>query len=150
MKFPELPTDNLYKFMALFGITLLISSYFPLFQTYKLMVDSARLGGEIAILEKEIESVTSSINNWTKEKGSEYIEIQHKGLVSLVELSNKKLELTTIECIRYTYQSAFFFSSISSAFLIAFGFKLWYKKLQKPRDIILEEKVKKIIQKNVK
>lgn len=50
MKFPEIPTDNLYKFMAISGIVLLIASYLPYYHAYKMQVDLISLIGEHEIM----------------------------------------------------------------------------------------------------
>jgi hypothetical protein len=149
MKLPVFPTDNLYKFMALFGIALLIAEYLPLFHAYKLTVDQTRLDGEINVLNKEIEWKTSRIINSKKKKQSDYlIEMQQNRLISLVQLNTKKQELSNIDRMLKLDKTVLFIDLVISVFLIGFGFMLWYEKLQKPRDIILSEKVKKMSQNN--
>lgn len=148
MKIPVIPTDNLYKFMALFGIVLLISGYLPYFQAHKLTIDWARLNGEILILKEEIKWASSDIDNLKKGKQSKYIEMQRKRLMSAVQLDTKTQERDNINRILKLDKAVFFIDLWVSVALIILGFWLWYEKLQKPRDIILSEKVKKMNQKN--
>lgn len=53
MKFPEIPTDNLYKFMAISGIALIISSYLPVYLASKNVGILARIKGEIELNNQE-------------------------------------------------------------------------------------------------
>jgi hypothetical protein len=148
MKIPAIPTDNLYKFMALFGIVLLISGYLPYFQAHKLTIDETRLDGEILILKEEIKWASSDIDNLKKGKQSKYIEMQRKRLMSAVQLDTKTQERDNINRILKLDKAVFFIDLWVSVALIILGFWLWYEKLQKPRDIILSYKVKKMSQNN--
>lgn len=47
MKFPDLPTDNLYKFMALSGVVLFFLSFLPIFHAHKLDLESIDIIGEL-------------------------------------------------------------------------------------------------------
>jgi len=60
MELPQLPTDNLYKFMALSGIAVIVISLAPLLHAHRLRVESIRLGGDIHVFEKEV--------SWTTEE----------------------------------------------------------------------------------
>jgi len=46
MKFFEIPTDNLYKFMATTGILLLIISYLPIYLAWEAGGNLARMKGK--------------------------------------------------------------------------------------------------------
>lgn len=61
MKFPEIPTDNLYKFMALSGIVLFIASYLPFYHVHKLRVDLARIQGEHNLIKQKAEWVSEEV-----------------------------------------------------------------------------------------
>ena len=54
MELPQLPTDNLYKFLALSGITLIVISMVPFLHAYRLQIEVIRLNGDIKVLEEQI------------------------------------------------------------------------------------------------
>lgn len=70
MKLPEIPTDNLYKFMALSGIVVLIASLFPSFHVHKLNMQMIELAGEKAILRIQLVWLVKDIDK-SKQKGQE-------------------------------------------------------------------------------
>ncbi len=47
MKLPEIPTDNLYKFMALSGIAVIFASFLPFYLFYNLNIKAIRLSGKL-------------------------------------------------------------------------------------------------------
>jgi hypothetical protein len=55
MKLIDIPTDNLYKFMALSGLVLIAASYLPLYHGRLAGVDLAKAGGDKEIIELEAE-----------------------------------------------------------------------------------------------
>lgn len=61
MKFPEIPTDNLYKFMAISGIVLLIASYLPVFLASKKVGVLARIKGESQLIDQEHDWVSKDL-----------------------------------------------------------------------------------------
>ncbi|MGA1979617.1 MAG: hypothetical protein ABSG99_03505 [Sedimentisphaerales bacterium] len=148
MKFPEIPTDNLYKFMAIFGLILVIAPYLSIFYAYKLTDDAIRLEGEIETLKKEIELDSSCIDNLKKKKHSDYIEMQRKQSMSLVQLNNKIEEHKNLVLMISAQKSLCLIVVVIGGCLIFLGFTLWYEKLQRPRDIILRNKAEKISQNN--
>jgi len=48
---PDIPTDNLYKFMALFGLVLIVVSFVPKYYWYQFSIEKIRFSGD---LEKSI------------------------------------------------------------------------------------------------
>jgi hypothetical protein len=61
MKFPEIPTDNLYKFMAISGIVLIISSYLPVYLASKKVGVLERIKGESKLIDQEHDWVTKDL-----------------------------------------------------------------------------------------
>lgn len=56
MDFPNLPTDNLYKFIALVGVVvLLVASYFPIIKARELKLAMIEIEGKTRILEIEVQ-----------------------------------------------------------------------------------------------
>lgn len=70
MELPSLPTDNLYKFIALSGIALVIVSILPFFHRYKLQVEIIRLEGNIDVLERQVEWTEADVNELKKESAT--------------------------------------------------------------------------------
>lgn len=64
MKFPEIPTDSLYKFMATSGIVIIIASFVPLFYQHKLCIQYIQLAGEKHKLDYENESLRKDIEKF--------------------------------------------------------------------------------------
>ena len=67
MNFPSLPTDNLYKFISIFGLTILVFSQFWKFEVDK---EAFRLGSSIISDEAEISLLRSDMDStrWFIEK----------------------------------------------------------------------------------
>jgi hypothetical protein len=76
MAIPNLPTDSLYKFMAITGLIILIAClFYPNYQAEKFAIESIRLGTEIDRLEYQIEDikkVSMKINDKIIEIRKEY------------------------------------------------------------------------------
>ncbi len=68
MKFPEIPTDNLYKFMATSGIVIIITSFVPLFYQHKLRMQYIQFSGEIVKLAYENESLIEDAEKFANVK----------------------------------------------------------------------------------
>ncbi len=68
MKFPEIPTDNLYKFMATSGIVIIITSFVPLFYQHKLRMQYIQFSGEIVKLAYENESLIEDAEKYANVK----------------------------------------------------------------------------------
>ena len=68
---PEIPTDNLYKFMAIFGLVLIIASFIPSYFWYKWSIDEIRLNREAEkfkerareIMKKEHDAIVQEFKN---------------------------------------------------------------------------------------
>lgn len=60
---PKIPTDNLYKFMALTGIVLVLLSFIPFYYAHKLKVKTIQLNSEIEILRQQREWLTKDVND---------------------------------------------------------------------------------------
>lgn len=162
---PNLPTDNLYKFMALSGILLSITSYVLFFSVFhfvldnslELRIDQNKLKFDQNILNNELDLLNreTSIAATLVEKGdidtiesSQLIAKIQKEMLSIFEksksvdlsLSNFDARASVIDIYNKEENLAIdvmkFFSCFG--FLISFlGFILWYAKLQRYQDQIL-------------
>jgi hypothetical protein len=116
MNLPSLPTDNLYKFMALSGIILIISSFY-------IVWDHAERSQELV---RELKTGLAVENTYSDNQGS--------------DLSNLKLKLEELEHIlnqKPTYMTFLLIGQIIGLALSIIGFGLWYLRVQKYQDIIL-------------
>lgn len=121
MNLPSLPTDNLYKFMALSGIILIISSFFIVWK-------HADRSQELL---RELKAGLAVENTYSDNRGS--------------DLSNLKLKLEELELIikdKPWYMTFLLISQIIGWFLSIIGFRLWYLRVQKHQDIILAEQAR--------
>ncbi len=62
MEFPEIPTDNLYKFMALSGVVILVLSLIPFYHAHRLYLDALHLSGDIKICGIQLEWQSKDAN----------------------------------------------------------------------------------------
>jgi len=121
MNLPSLPTDNLYKFMALSGIILIISSFFIFWK-------QADRSQELL---RELKAGLALENTYSDNRRS--------------DLSNLKLKVEELELLikfRPWYIAFLLISQIIGWFLSIIGFRLWYSRVQKHQDIILAEQAR--------
>ena len=182
MNIPSLPTDNLYKFIALSGLLIfIVVHYYCLTQAYELDKQKTILSGEISKIELETNSikekqrhlkyaieelylmagikdpitVTDTLIIYSRYlSGPKEFISKSKEVEQKVEQFNqtqqdylsKKFDLDTKRSIQKfnenTYSQLFevypFVSVISFAISLV-GFILWYKKIQRFQDIILQK-----------
>lgn len=141
MDFPNLPTDNLYKFIALVGVVvLLVASYFPIIKARELKLAMIEIEGKTRILEIEVQHLpdrtkqlksNETIGDCNRE---ELVDKAYKLKMKNEELktNSKKLEVIGIdyEIIRKIQTAGMVLGFILSAF----GFFLWYFRIQKYQD----------------
>jgi hypothetical protein len=105
------PTDNLYKFMAILGLMLWIGGVlYPWTKAYE--------------LEKEIIFLEAQVSQ-SKENSSNSNPIELDKNVKLIRLNFKATVI---------YFSIGILSMLAGGFLMIYGFKLWYLRVQKPLD----------------
>lgn len=169
----DLPTDNLYKFMAIFGMLLIILPFlvFPTIQNYKyriidLTTKAALKDNELKELEKivkEVEDKTSQLNKEEHIKNYENeFDVNKSREVNEVEKTVKdvfkKIEIGEIESINLNNElkkvvADFNYFAILIYIIKVFpiigfiisiiGFYLWYNKNQKYLDIIIKKESEK-------
>ncbi len=123
MNLPSLPTDNLYKFMALSGIILIISSFYIVWK-------HADRSQELL---RELNAGLAVENTYSDNRGS--------------DLSNLKLKLEELKFIlkeKPSYMTFLLISQIIGLVLSIIGFGLWYLRVQKYQDIILAEQARSL------
>lgn len=131
MKIPSLPTDNLYKFLALFGLVLFITGlYFfnDLEKSTFRNIDELKI--REALNEYAGELKLDSVAQFEIRQDS--IRIKHD-----INVLSKDLESFKKNMIGY------FVILIFGGLLSVFGFGRWYYKLQKFQDRIIENEATK-------
>jgi hypothetical protein len=150
MSLPNVPTDNLYKFIALSGVLIILSSSYLSIQFIfdssqkirELNMDISIYYSKAEFIVEDIEDLRDSNPKWDNEEISELnylIKEQRKLLLEKIEVEEKKKELnrldeTTSIVIKYWLLVLF----ISIAMMI-YGFSKWYTKVQR----FLDKKLKK-------
>jgi len=169
MKFPEIPTDNLYKFMALSGITIILASLLPCYLSYQIQIEAIRLSGKLEELkavsdysELRHKTLAATIDGLLKVRArAEELKEQQNTEKILEELHAKQAENTemlwksTLAAIQHKAQWKellylkrwYNLTRIISALafvcgliLTIRGFQLWKEKLQIPQDLIIKQK----------
>lgn len=134
---PSLPTDSLYKFLALSGVVIVLSSvYFFMrmgslvkIKSFELMADMQKRDTEISFLEQQPERSKQEI-----------LKVRIDQNVATIKLKEFKW-LTYQLVIVYLISSIGLFAGTSMAYQ---GFNLWYSKIQIHQDKILEFQVQNL------
>jgi uncharacterized Tic20 family protein len=119
-----LPTDNIFKFYALFGVLLLITSIMGTIWV------STSTNEKLHSLVKEYELISGSKEEKEQSNLAKVIEIRMK-----VQTENKK---------NFTYSLAFI--SGLSFWLMLYGFRQWHTKIQPKQDEYFDLQLKKLRQ----
>ncbi|MHC4738741.1 MAG: hypothetical protein ACYS9Y_07535 [Planctomycetota bacterium] len=165
MNLPQLPTDNLYKFVALSGIALIILSMMPHYYTFKTFPESYQFNIEMEQLKKRIEWLQDDAKEIQKERDelrgnlpklekdvvkTQWQELQAK--VSEYKKAYREIEMLKIQFFYKAKQeihisilmiaaTLYGLSLTIGGIIMAYkGFKLWYIRLQIPQDVIIQNK----------
>lgn len=117
-----LPTDNIYKFYALFGLLLFISSLAAYLYLHK---STNELIFETAVIVEELE---------TREKPSA-ADIKRK------EMAEKRVSIAVED--RKAFNSVLAFLALLGASLMGLGFAVWQFKVQPLQDKLLNLQIQK-------
>jgi site-specific recombinase len=117
-----LPTDNIYKFYALFGLLLLITSIFAT------LYSNTATNEKLHSLVKEYTEISSQVAN---EDQKALVEVIEKRIGN--QISNKKF-----------YTSSLGFIAGVAILLMFYGFKKWHKEIQPKQDEYFELQLKKL------
>lgn len=126
----SLPTDNLYKFIALFGLVIIIASGF-----YKyLAITAAQTSvSELRISQAKLPIENMNVDAMSQAKLSEW---RSELSISKAKITNAKEEVAFYKL--YDYRANIF---MLLGFLISSaGFVLWYFKLQRYQDAGIKAK----------
>jgi hypothetical protein len=136
---PSLPTDNLYKFMALSGVVLLLVA--PIFWAKFYISHSERTRAAIESLGYSLPPPEYYFFR-AKVLGGESVTEEQRKLVEKFdslrrESSRLDGEFLLYDRFSYVVTSAAIFLGLLGLALTWFGFRLWYLRVQKPLDRIL-------------
>lgn len=176
MNIPNLPTDNLYKFVALAGtIIVIVCFYLPFKLTSDISYEIINLEEQREILEEKLRYLVNSSEELQESVSDLEADVEHmdsNDTESVQEYNSKLLEMMTeqkkiisvtqkikIERIKLSFNTKrierrSFESIVTSAFFIFFeiigfvmaiyGFKFWYKYVQRYQDLYLKNQANEI------
>lgn len=141
MKYPEIPTDNLYKFMTIIGLIIIGLSFIPMLYTGNVYLKNV---STLAAMEAEFSMKSEILDSHTEElkKTEEFAnQIKEQGL-ALIELETFRTRHNAYSDTVFKIGShlTYFLWYLGLSLLLS-GFFLWYIKLQKYNDIMLLMKV---------
>ncbi len=131
MKIPNLPTDNLYKFLALFGLVLIVFSSY----TYSTTIERAYLFEDNLNVKKQLHKLDS-----LKAQPMDSLKIER----SKIELNKDFKEYRRIIKRIKPISNLFLFLFFLGFGLSFLGFYKWYYKTQKLNDEILIDQANRI------
>ena len=154
MTFPQLPTDNFYKFVSFVGFIICLLSLSVFYFEHRLVVDSIYLEGEQKKLQFDIDKNTIDIERVTKmlkqkSDPQSINELQEKTEVKNRENRFSNIDNTTRQNLIVHYQEKAkvlkrlsYFGLFLGALLASVGLFFWYFKSQKFQDLKLYKSLK--------
>lgn len=127
MQIPSLPTDNLYKFMAIGGIVLFLAGHFA----------SWSGGTRIQELHAQVEQAKAISRIYAKTDSQ-------KAELALAEVAGAEYEIRFIEDQRWGVRAFLNFTFWVGSLLSLAGFILWYIRVQRQLDILLLEEIRRV------
>jgi hypothetical protein len=141
---PSPPTDNLYKFMAISGVVLLIVAPFFWAKFYITQAERTRLAIEML---GSIPAVDTLESKARIEIGDPVTDEQKKQVEKYDALRKESGRVThnflLYDQFTYVVTGAAIFLGLLGLVLTSFGFPLWYLRVQKPLDSILAKQATK-------
>lgn len=128
------PTDNLYKFIAIFGLAILLVSGWSCLQTYSLQerLDRESVGRFRLLAEAIILSVAEADGTFTRPTESEIQRLRDEAYGNVTDRIDAATPLTL----------AIAGMAIGAGLTIV-GFTLWYRKVQRHLDKLLLAQIAK-------
>jgi len=145
-KLPLPPTDNLYKFMAISGVVLLIVAPFFWAQFHITHAERARLAFQA--LKIDLSPEHEYWNSKARIERGESVTDEQRKLVEKYDAKRKEddraiSEFLVYEGFSYVVTGAAIFLGVLGLVLTGLGFPLWYLRVQKPLDLILLKQTRK-------
>ena len=150
MNLPSLPTDNLYKFLALSGLFIVLFSFiFPMKRIGELKLKTLEIETQSEVLNIEIDFLKHDTITWAEKDKldpEETVLIRKRTRetkIKLAELVGRRAQIEVLKKELLFYwrfiQVTFWFGLVISLA----GFTLWYFLVQKPNDLLLRKQIKK-------
>ena len=148
MSIPSLPTDNLYKFMALSGLVLLtLSAYYPAQRIAELQLKQVNTSTEIALAKLEADEIGKELSYLEKQKSPDQAVFETLKKRQLQSQQSVVRIRGLAETQNVLLEQRFRLLVIGSIGLIAgsalswYGFRLWYARVQRPMDAAVAKSV---------
>ncbi len=158
MRFPNLPTDNLYKFMALSGLILFVFSFFvPFWLMHNIKLKTLEIKEELDLLDieekylKEIHEDIEALPSNKRRKAIKLNEERFKDYSKKLMQTRRKVEtMKYLDSMRRDIRILALVGISLGVIFTYCGFFLWYKRLQKYQDQIIKNEAQKQLQNNSK
>ena len=141
MEISQLPTDNLYKFMAIAGVVLLLFGLsYPLRLATELQRQIVEVQVQVDIAELRTEQIQSRVEELKKadDLTREQVQAVEADLYDLQEQAAKDRGAAAKSRLLLYHFLLFAIIGlaciVSGSILARIGFKLWYERVQKPSD----------------
>ena len=142
MEIPQIPTDNLYKFLALFGIVIMAAYLIvPMYFDQQFQVRAIQAQAEADAVQAKIDGVSDreraqAVEMTYQEKTRQLAELR----VEQARAEGKKKEAEFLvkqsqRMLRWTKRG-----TVSGALVSMMGFLLWYLNLQRWQDLAQKKK----------
>ncbi|MGN6280357.1 hypothetical protein [Frateuria sp.] len=141
MNLPTLPTDNLYKFMALAGIVLMLFSVvYPFQRLQELEIRAIDSRTQLAIVGQRVALLQFQVKAMEKDPAAtdeKILALRSKstdlGIEALRGVGENKKNEALLSQLRL-FAGISLFTSLGGLVLAIAGFLLWYLRIQKPSD----------------
>jgi hypothetical protein len=145
---PTLPTDNLYKFLALSGLAIaILSLVLPVIRISEIRIKLVEVKTQSNLLNIKIEELSKDTDRLAKKTALSPEEteslrnrlIEHK--IKVVELSGRFEQINSLNR-DLDYLMILFWGGLPlGAGISVLGFMAWYFLVQKPNDLLLKKQV---------
>ena len=143
MNLPALPTDNLYKFLALSGLVLFVISFvFPRSLVDELELKTVETQTEVNLLVREVSALNKDVDvaaakpNLSDEALEKLSERRDQLNEKAIRLEGQKeRQKTLLKQLRYAVDLSLF-GSILGYLIAHVGFWLWYTRVQRLADLL--------------
>jgi hypothetical protein len=148
MELPMLPTDNLYKFLALSGLVMLVLSFtFPRNMVDELELKAVESETNINLLAFDVSVLKDDVDAAEKkpklaEDGIQKLSERQRQLeVKTLQVGGERAKLNVlVKQLRFA-MSLSIIGSVLGFVLADIGFWLWYMRVQKPADLLARKQV---------
>jgi hypothetical protein len=141
VSFPSLPTDNLYKFIALSGVVLVVAGfYLPWHRAEEIWDRLEQVKAESAVLTVDVQYLLDEAKKAKSDSASDVPALRK----TLQELERRKavqeVKVGSLERLTLNLWLLYAASLVLTAVGVVMmkkGFKFWYERVQQPMDLAL-------------